>query len=52
MLIGRQQEVRMLQEAIAKDSSQLIAIYRRRHIGKTVLIREAFQNSFTFQHAG
>ncbi|MBQ9010765.1 MAG: ATP-binding protein [Clostridia bacterium] len=52
MLIGRQNEVRNLREAMEKDSSQLIAVCGRWRAGKTFLIREVFQNTFTFQHSG
>jgi len=45
MLIGREKERRILQEATARDESRLIAVYGRRRIGKTYLIREVFQNS-------
>ena len=52
MLVGRQHEIRILQEAATCNLPQLIAVYGRRRVGKTYLIREVFKNSFTFQHAG
>lgn len=52
MLIGRQKEIRFLNDALADQKSHLIAVYGRRRIGKTFLVRETYGNRFTFQHAG
>ena len=52
MLIGRQKEQKLLLNALKADESQFIAVYGRRRIGKTYLIRETFQNKFAFQHTG
>ena len=52
MIIGRDKEVKLLQNAVTDDKSHFIAVYGRRRIGKTFLIREAFNYRFTFQHAG
>ena len=52
MLIGRNKELEILNRAVTDDSSHFIAVYGRRRIGKTFLIREAFNYRFTFQHAG
>ena len=52
MLIGREKELNILKNAVMDDRSHFIAIYGRRRIGKTFLIREAFNYRFTFQHAG
>ena len=51
-LIGRERERQALQVAADAEESQLIAIYGRRRVGKTFLVRETFRHSFTFQHAG
>ncbi|MBO6108552.1 MAG: ATP-binding protein [Eubacterium sp.] len=51
-LIGRKNELAILKDAILDDRSHFIAVYGRRRIGKTFLIREAFNHRFTFQHAG
>ncbi|MEM9885776.1 MAG: ATP-binding protein [Bacteroidota bacterium] len=47
--IGRTQEQAQL--AASKDSyrSEFIAVYGRRRVGKTMLIREVFDNHFSFQ---
>ncbi len=51
-MIGRKKELAILQNAILDDRSHFIAVYGRRRVGKTFLIREAFNYRFTFQHAG
>ena len=52
MLIGREQEKKDLLDALASDYSEFIAVYGRRRVGKTFLIRETFNYKFTFQHTG
>ena len=52
MIIGRQEELRALKEAHESGYSEFVAVYGRRRIGKTFLVREAFDYQFTFQHAG
>ena len=42
MLIGREKEKRILQNALNEELSQFIAVYGRRRVGKTFLIREAY----------
>ena len=52
MLIGRDYEKKELLSVLNSDSSEFIAIYGRRRVGKTYLIRETFNYRFTFQHTG
>ena len=52
MIIGREKELEILNSTLLDDYSHFVAIYGRRRIGKTFLIREAFNYRFTFQHAG
>ena len=52
MLIGREQEQEMLHKAYESDSSQFVAVYGRRRVGKTYLVRECFADKFVFQHSG
>lgn len=52
MLIGREQEQEMLHIAYESDSSQFVAVYGRRRVGKTYLVRECFADKFVFQHSG
>jgi len=50
-LIGRQDELVRLKELIENRSSSFVAVYGRRRVGKTFLIRNAF-SSFDFQVTG
>lgn len=52
MLIGRKEEIRKLKDAFASKESEFVAVYGRRRVGKTFLVREVFDYNFTFQHAG
>ena len=52
MLIGRKKEIELLSSVLQEDSSHFVAVYGRRRVGKTFLIREFFGYCFTFQHAG
>ena len=40
MLIGRDNERKILQDALTDEYSQFIAVYGRRRIGKTELIKQ------------
>lgn len=52
MLIGRESEQKELLNAYHSDRSEFIAVYGRRRVGKTYLIRETFKDLFTFQFTG
>jgi len=52
MLIGREFEQTTLQSLLEKEDSQFVVVYGRRRVGKTYLIRETFNYTFTFQHTG
>ncbi len=52
MIIGREKEINNLRDALAEEYSQFIAVYGRRRVGKTYLIREAFNGEFAFQFTG
>ena len=51
-LIGRTEEIKSLEWALEKSEPQFIAVYGRRRVGKTFLIREMFHDQFTFSHTG
>ena len=44
MLIGRKEELKTLHQALIADESKFVAIYGRRRVGKTFLVREAFKH--------
>lgn len=52
MMTGRESERQILLSAAKSDSSEFVAVYGRRRVGKTFLIRETFGYKFTFQHTG
>ncbi len=52
MLIGRKLEQARLLEAYESEYSEFVAVYGRRRVGKTFLVRETFNYQFTFEHAG
>lgn len=51
-IIGRKLEQTVLKESVDSDKSELIALYGRRRIGKTYLIREYFKNNLVFEMTG
>ena len=51
-MVGRIHEVEALREALIADRSRFVVVYGRRRVGKTFLIREAFDYRFTFSHTG
>lgn len=52
MLIGRKKEQTILSNLLEKEEAQFCAVYGRRRVGKTYLIRETFNYQFAFQHTG
>ena len=52
MLIARTREKALLQGTLRSEYSQFIAVYGRRRVGKTFLIRESFGYHFAFEHSG
>ena len=51
-IIGRKEELRELNDAFKSEYSEFVAVYGRRRVGKTFLVREAFNYEFAFQHTG
>lgn len=45
-------EIETLERDLRKEESQFIAVYGRRRVGKTYLIREHFHDQFFFYHTG
>lgn len=52
MLIGREKEKQELLQAYDADESMFVAIFGRRRIGKTYLVREVFHDKFAFTFSG
>ncbi|MGN1190666.1 MAG: ATP-binding protein [Candidatus Ornithospirochaeta sp.] len=51
-IIGRYYEKRLLQQYYDSDKSELVALYGRRRVGKTYLIRCTFKDEFDFYFTG
>ena len=51
-MIGRADEILALERDLQKEEPQFVAVYGRRRIGKTFLIREKFRDQFAFYHTG
>jgi uncharacterized protein len=49
---GRQKEIALLQSLFEKKDSSFLAVYGRRRIGKTYLIREVYKNDMIFDCSG
>ncbi len=51
-LIGRKNEIKTLSKALNSNKSELIAVYGRRRVGKTFLIRNVYKNRILFEISG
>lgn len=52
MIIGREKQQQELYDLLKSKESQFCAIYGRRRVGKTYLIRQTFDGQFAFAHTG
>ena len=51
-MIGRTKEIEELIRLYESDESEFVAVYGRRRVGKTYLVRETFSDRFAFHHTG
>jgi uncharacterized protein len=51
-LIGRKEEQALLQEALTSDRAEMVAVFGRRRVGKTFLIKQTYQNHIAFELTG
>jgi Cdc6-like AAA superfamily ATPase len=51
-MIGRNYEINRLQNSLKSADSELIAVYGRRRVGKTFLIRNIYQDYIKFEVSG
>jgi hypothetical protein len=51
-IVGRTAELKLLKEALNSGQSELIAVYGRRRIGKTYLIRNCYGKNMVFEVTG
>lgn len=52
MIIGREREIKKLNDLYESGNAELIALYGRRRVGKTFLVDETFIDRICFRHAG
>lgn len=51
-IIGRQSEINLLTEVLTSPDPELIALYGRRRVGKTYLIRNIYEKQIVFELTG
>jgi uncharacterized protein len=51
-MVGRNEEIAILLQAIRSQKPELIAIYGRRRVGKTYMIRQVLQKEIVFEFSG
>ena len=51
-MIGRNAEQSVLMDCLNSNQPEFVAVYGRRRVGKTYLVREFFQNCFSFYATG
>lgn len=51
-ITGRKKEIDALEKLYRSGKSEFVAIYGRRRVGKTFLVKEVFKERFTFCHTG
>ncbi len=51
-IIGREAEITDLSDAFSTKQSEFVAVYGRRRVGKTFLIKELFKNDICFEFTG
>ena len=51
-MVGRKKEIEELNRLFDSNESEFVAIYGRRRVGKTFLVRETFADRFVFHHTG
>ena len=52
MIVGRKEEIAELNKLYYSDRPEFVAVYGRRRVGKTFLIKQALKDRITFQHTG
>mgnify|MGYP004442943939 FL=1 len=52
LIVGRHKEQQILQECIDSSKAELIAVYGRRRVGKTFLVKNFFEGNFDFYCTG
>ena len=51
-IAGRKDEIKVLQSLLTQQESSFLALYGRRRIGKTYLVRQVYENQIVFECSG
>ena len=51
-MVGRLEEQKRLEKCFESKHSEFVAVYGRRRVGKTYLVKEQFKDRFLFWHTG
>lgn len=52
LVIGREKEKAILQEALASPKSEFVVVYGRRRVGKTFLVKNVLGDQIDFEMTG
>lgn len=52
VIIGREEEKLLLESIVANSKADLVAVYGRRRIGKTYLVRNCLKKYIAFEYSG
>lgn len=52
MIVGRKEEIAELDKLYNSGRPEFVAIYGRRRVGKTFLVKQVLKERITFQHTG
>jgi len=51
-LVGRKEEQALLHEALQSDRAEMVAVFGRRRVGKTFLVKQTYQDHIVFELTG
>jgi hypothetical protein len=51
-IVGRVEEIKLLSKILTSEQAELLAVYGRRRVGKTFLIRNAYRKQMAFEFSG
>jgi AAA+ ATPase superfamily predicted ATPase len=51
-IVGRKEEIELLREIVESEQPEFVAVYGRRRVGKTFLIKQFFNEKFSFYFSG
>jgi len=51
-IIGRAEEIRKLSDYVSSDKAEFLIVFGRRRVGKTFLVKQFFDENFTFYFSG